>query len=273
MENELIFNPTIFDILNSSYDLSTFSKSILILGKDGSGKTLLSSLLAKKLNLELIDITEFLTDEYLDNLYRSSIIKLYRIDLRKLTDKKQNILLKIFEEPPANVFLILIANNKQQVLNTIYNRAKVINIARYTKEELSKLAINYNLDIDRYLGNIIQTPGEIDKIIKYNIDLDNIENLCNKIINKLSEASFSNTLSIIDKLNFNDEYDKIDIGLFLKTLYTLMVEFFVTTYSERHALLLDVIQKTLVDIAVQDSKLNKRFKLTSMLTDMWLIMH
>ena len=53
--------------------------------------------------------------------------------------------------------------------------------------------------------------------------------LCDKITNRISNATLANTLSIKNKINFKDEYDKFDLNIFLKILANSMYNQFLAT--------------------------------------------
>ncbi|HYV91425.1 MAG TPA: hypothetical protein VE978_06565 [Chitinophagales bacterium] len=56
--------------------------------------------------------------------------------------KSGNILLKLLEEPPDNTLLILIAENREQLLPTILSRCQIISIPRVSDEDLLDALMN-----------------------------------------------------------------------------------------------------------------------------------
>jgi DNA polymerase-3 subunit delta' len=50
--------------------------------------------------------------------------------LPEYLDKEGNSLLKIIEEPPANTLFILVANNQEQILNTLLSRTQIVKIPK-----------------------------------------------------------------------------------------------------------------------------------------------
>lgn len=59
--------------------------------------------------------------------------------LPEYLDKEGNTLLKIIEEPPPNTLFILVAQNREQVLNTLLSRTQLIKISRYSDAELAAI--------------------------------------------------------------------------------------------------------------------------------------
>ena len=251
-----------------SYTLDTLPHSILIIGKEGSGKHVISNYLSDKFNLNLLDISDDLSDELIDNIYRDVSPRFYLVDLRKITEKEQNILLKLFEEPSANAYIILLANSTFSVLPTILNRGQIFNINIYDKATLMEFAKEKDVKVDmRYFGNVIETPGDIKKLYSSNVSMDTITDLTDKIINKINIASYANTLTIVNKLNFKDEYDKIDVDFFLKTLYYNSAEECIKGNDKAYTIYSNV-GETLRKLT--DTRLNKRILVTHMLSEIWL---
>lgn len=250
------------------YTLDTLPHSIILNGKEGSGKHVLSKYLSDKFNLGLLDISEDLSEELINNIYRNPSPRLYIVDLRKITEKEQNVMLKLFEEPSANTFVIVLTNSLFNVLPTILNRGQVINIENYLKNDLIDFCKECNIQIDeKYLSTVVETPGDILKIQNLNVNLNAISDLVDKIVNKLDIASYANTLTIVNKLNFKDEYDKIDVDFFLKSLYFNSVESYIQGNS-KVLNLIDIVIKTIRKLV--DTRLNKKVLITHMLSEMWL---
>lgn len=251
----------------SAYTPTTLPHSILLVGKEGSGKHVISAFIANTINLPLIDISNNLSEELISNIYLCATPRLYQVDLREITANDQNILLKLFEEPPTNAFVVLLANNTFNVLPTLLNRGILFSINNYDKNTLKKYCEGRGVEIDSYyLGGVVETPGDIQKVYSYNVVLPAIKELADKMIDKLHVATFANTLTIINKLNFKDEYDKIDVDFFLKTLYVESAEKFMT--GEKNAsTIFSIVHKTLNRVV--DTRFNKRLLISNMLCEMW----
>jgi DNA polymerase-3 subunit delta' len=70
--------------------------------------------------------------------------------LPEYLDKEGNTLLKIIEEPPANTLFLLVAQNSEQVLNTILSRTQLVKINRFTDDEISEaLCLRYGTSTGR----------------------------------------------------------------------------------------------------------------------------
>ncbi|NEU09236.1 hypothetical protein GZH53_12990 [Flavihumibacter sp. R14] len=61
--------------------------------------------------------------------------------LPEYLDKEGNTLLKIIEEPPQKTLFLLVAQNQDQILNTILSRTQLVKIPRLQDEEISGFLI------------------------------------------------------------------------------------------------------------------------------------
>ena len=88
-----------------------------------------------------------------------SVYKILILWLPEYLDKEGNALLKIIEEPQPNTLFILVAQNQDQILNTILSRTQLIKIPCLTYEEIKEyLLIEHNQTEDAaaeiaYLSN------------------------------------------------------------------------------------------------------------------------
>ena len=250
--------------------MNVLPHSFSLIGNVGSGKHLIVDYINNKFfNLTCFDITEHHEEEDLDNIYRYPQKRLYILDINKITQKEQNKLLKFIEEPFENIYVCLLATDKNLLLPTIKNRIISYSLDEYTKEELICFKSLKEIDVDdKYILTILKTPGDLLKIKSNNVDLSKIEDLCDKIVNKVNKASFPNTLSIIDKLNFKDEYDKFDLDFFLRVLTQKYFDKYIDKLEDDSYNYLIKVVETKKKIT-QDSRLDKKKLITSLLIDIW----
>lgn len=65
--------------------------------------------------------------------------------LPEYLDKEGNSLLKIIEEPQPNTLFLLVAQNQDQILNTILSRTQLVKVPALTYDDIyNELIINYN---------------------------------------------------------------------------------------------------------------------------------
>lgn len=250
----------------ASYTIDTFPRSVMLVGEKGSGKHLLVNMIKDTIiNLPLVDITTTISDEYLDQIYRNPNPSIYLIDISEITEKAQNTLLKFVEEPSNNAFIIIIAEHRGLVLNTVLNRCIVFDMDKYSKDELKAFVPEgANADV---ITEILRTPG---KLLATNLKtFSEAQELCDKIINKMSVASYPNALSIASKVNYKDEYDKIDV----ESLLDLLCFSLLSAYKDRNDInILNMYYLTRDHRkSLLDKRVNKQLLFENYLSKLWLM--
>lgn len=195
--------------------LDTFPNSLILLGEKGCGKHLFVDSISKHLNLDVIDITEKLTQEMIDEIYLKVEPHIYIISSEKLNVKNQNSILKFLEEPLKNAYIILLVENKNILLSTVINRCQIWQFEKYATEQLKTFK---TLQDDSIIFQFATTPADIIKSEEPRNPVAEICALCDKLIDKIPVASFSNILSITNKIAFKEGEEKYDLTLFLKAL-------------------------------------------------------
>ncbi len=130
----------------------------------------------------------------------------YKIYILSCIDKAlpsaQNILLKVFEEPPEHVIFILTADKKEKVLGTILSRAVVINVGECSREDLMS-ALKENGAIEDEASKCFDLfGGNIGKSLEYLSGGSEIFNSIERISKSLAnndEYSLAKELYISDR--------------------------------------------------------------------------
>ena len=140
-------------------------------------------------------------------------------------------------------------------------------IEPYSKEELSTFVRKEYLNDINLILSVYDTPG---KIID-NLDHSNYKSLyelCLKMCDKLSIASYTNTLSIADKINYKDEYDKYDIDSFIKMLEECLFNKYLKEGKKIFFKLYSICSEysTRINIKI----LNKKYIIEQLLTQLWM---
>ena len=234
--------------------------SILLVGDQGSGHDDICNYISNKFNINICDITEFISLDYINEINLSVSKTLYCIDMNLIDERKQNIILKLYEEPSAYAYIILKCEHDDLVLDTIKSRSYILKFKRFSREQLNEY-IHSSANKDLIL-NVCTTPGQIE--IANNTDINNLYLLCDTILKSLNSANFQNTLSIVEKINFKDEYSKFDLSLFLKVLkYEL-----INNNVNNKILICDLINKCSRYI---NSMNNKKQYFENFLIELWKI--
>ena len=131
------------------------SHAQLISGDDGIGKSILAEILGKlilngDLNREYVDIINYkpskasfgvddvrnIIDEVNKKPFEGDKKVIIIHEGNKLTIQAQNALLKTIEEPPMEVYIIILCESLELILATIKSRCEIYKLTPLTKEEL-----------------------------------------------------------------------------------------------------------------------------------------
>lgn len=143
----------------------SLSHAHLISGEDGIGKSILAQILAKLIlkgetNRECVDIINYKLNkasfgvEDVRNLINEVNKKPFESNKKviiihkgnKLTIQAQNALLKTIEEPPIGVYIIILCENLELILDTIKSRCEI-----YKLTPLSKIQLNEYIELNKYV--------------------------------------------------------------------------------------------------------------------------
>lgn len=262
---EIIGQEKLKQCLNK-FSIDTFPHSTILLGTRGCGKHLFANMIASDiLKLNVMDITSNISYEFIEEIYQKALPAVYLIDGTVISEKQQNAILKFIEEPLQTCYVIILCENKTNLLNTVLNRCQVFEFEQYKKNELEKFLKD---DVDKELVlNICNTPGKLLNIS--NKQLKDCYNLCNTIIDKMSVANYANTLTISDKINYKDNYDKFDVDTFFDTMVFAL---FNKSKVESNKNILPMYLSTIEHRKqLRDKRLNKQYLIENYLTDLWKI--
>lgn len=215
---------------------NSFSHANLIVGDDGIGKSVIAKYLSNNIiklkdNVESVDIVRYypssssfgvddvrkIIDEVNKKPYEGDkkVLILYKCD--KMTTQAQNALLKTIEDPPIGVYLILLSESLEAILDTIQSRCQVYKLTPLSKEDiLEYIQINFP-DVkynDRYAALAFSTgiPGKVDRFIN-DEKLKELRNTCVELFLDILKKEHGLVLKYQERLNsFKDEkYDILDI--------------------------------------------------------------
>ncbi|OOM11196.1 DNA polymerase III subunit delta' [Clostridium saccharobutylicum] len=198
---KIVGHENIIDGINKRNLNDSFSHANLIVGNDGIGKSVLARYLSNKImkksnDLESVDVVKYhpssnsfgvddvrnIIEEVNKKPYEGNkkVLILYRCD--KLTIQAQNALLKTIEEPPKGVYLILLSDSLEAILDTVQSRCQVYKLTPLSKEEMIQY-IEYKYsdlaESDKRAAVAYSTgiPGKVDRFIG-DENLKNLRNIC-----------------------------------------------------------------------------------------------
>lgn len=231
---QFIGHERIVDSFKKRIETGEISHAHIIVGEDGIGKSNLAKTLAKNIlgvkeDRNYIDIVNyrckkasFGVDDIRDIVEEinkkpfegdKKVIIIY--DGNKLTVQAQNALLKTIEEPPAGVFIILLCESLELILDTIKSRCQIYKLTPLTKDEV-KLYID-NIGIDNYSNDEIKAsiaysegiPGKAEAFLK-DSSLKDLRNILIDLLYTLVNGNTRNLLEFEDKfLSFKDKKEEI----------------------------------------------------------------
>lgn len=186
---KIIGHKNIVDSINNRKLNDSFSHANLIVGNDGIGKSIIAKYISNQIiqgryNAESVDIVKYypssssfgvddvrnIINEVNKKPYESDkkVLILYRCD--KLTTQAQNALLKTIEEPPKGVYLILLSDSLEVILDTIKSRCQIYKLTPLNKEEISAYIEDKYTDLTSddkksALAYSAGVPGKVDRFI------------------------------------------------------------------------------------------------------------
>jgi len=242
-------------------------RSLALYGEFGSGKHLLTKYISKKFNWEIVNLAGRLDQNTLDEIIGQVTPKLYLIEADKLTIKDQSSILKFVEEPLKSAHIVITAEYPDSVLPTIYNRCYPIVLKKYSKDLLLTF-VSDNIDKNLVL-KVAATPGQILSYQQF--DLDNIDKLAVKFIDKINIASYTNTLSISNKLAYKDEKDRYNPDVFIRLILANLVEKIKESSYNKDV---EFIGKTkeLLD-KLKTKNVSKQYLIEKYLSEIWVMFH
>ena len=184
---------------------------ILVSGARNSGKKYLCKEIANILNYSYMfidssinDIREMIKEAYTRQLNRVFIIT----DIENLNFRAQEAILKITEEPPTNCYLVGTTNNIDLLKTTLKNRAYIIRMEKYNKEDLINYGIKkkYEIANKELIGNIIYSPTLIDYYFENNSDRYNrYKEELKKWLENINIISAGNAMKAVNLFNTKAE--------------------------------------------------------------------
>lgn len=157
--------------------------------------------------------------ELIKNVYEKPIEsykKVYIInDADKMSDAAQNAFLKVLEEPPIYIIIILISSNEHLFLNTLKSRCIKINFQRIEMKQLKEFFKNNDILINEKLLSLCDgSIGKAKELKKLENNYLELENLILNIKNIKKLDFIKKCTSLITKDNINEMLECINNLLF-----------------------------------------------------------
>lgn len=187
----IIGHKSLVSSIYKAIDTGRLSHAHLFIGEDGIGKSIIAEelalkILGKKEDLEYADLVKFkvakdkkslgvdevrqLIAEISKRPYEGNKKVVIIYEAHKMTVEAQNAFLKTVEEPPQGVFIILLSESSEQILDTIKSRCQIHNLRALNGEEINQyICRNYpeksNDEISMLIAYSKGIPGEVDRFL------------------------------------------------------------------------------------------------------------
>lgn len=223
---------------------NTLSHAHLIAGEDGVGKGKLANILAKfilngDLDREYVDIINYSSEkssfgvddvrDIMEEVYKKPFEKDKKVIIihegNKLTIQAQNALLKTIEEPPKGVYIIILCESLELILDTIKSRCEIYKLKPLTKSELYEYIKikKFNYDENEIKSAIAFSEGVPGRIDRYFND-DKLRELRNNIVILIKNLNKNDLEDILQQEESfsnlkNDKEEVLNIfGLFIRDI-------------------------------------------------------
>jgi len=216
---QFIGHKSIIDSFKKRVDSGEISHAHIIVGEDGIGKSNLANKLARNIlgrfeEKDYIDIINYrckkasfgvddvrdIVDEINKKPFEGDKKVIIIYDGNKLTVQAQNALLKTIEEPPMGVYIILLCESLELILDTIKSRCQIYKLTPLTKDDI-------RVYIDR-INDYNYSQEEINAAIAYSEGIpgraeaflrdSSLKELRNTLVDLLFIVTKSNSKELLD---------------------------------------------------------------------------
>ncbi|ADL49890.1 DNA polymerase III subunit delta' [Clostridium cellulovorans] len=260
-------------------EAKTFAHAHIIAGEDGSGKSLMAKsaaikILSKSIYQNYADIIEFKTSKAsigVDDIRvlieetnkkpfegDKKVIIIYNAE--KITVQGQNAFLKTIEEPPKGVFIFLLCENLEKILDTIKSRCQIHRLRRLSYEEMKLfLSKNYkNIKAEEMKPLIAFSDGIPGRVEKYFTDdaFRNIRNITMEILISITGKEVYELLKYEEQLMKYKNYWQDVLSSFISYVRDALI--YKETGDEQYIINIDKIDEIkIITDSFSYNKLNK----------------
>lgn len=246
-------------------DRDKYPRFSIFIGQTGSGRKILAKEIAKKLELQVVQLPDVKVDTI-----RSMISEAYKIPYKYLyiipnaenmSLAAKNAILKVTEEPPNNAYFVMTVQDENQLLDTIKSRGTIFHMNSYAPTEIAEYADCKDTRELEIITSVCEVPGDVDSLRK--MVIDEFYHYVDNVVENIAVTSGSNSFKIGAKINFKDDAEKYDLRLFWRTFMLICLSR-IDEDRLRFAKGVQVTSKYLQELKI--TGINK-----SALFDMWIL--
>lgn len=213
------------NLLQQFQQLKDLPALTILLGPKGSGRTFFSEYVTKLRGMTYIKVNNKISDirQMIEDTRVLSLPTVYYIEnADEITIQAANAMLKIAEEPPKNLYIMLGLTSTENILPTIISRGRVFRMDSYSKAELETYFNKLDLavtDTPRLL-NCISNLGELNECLLY--DFDEAYNYTELVFNNILEVNTGNSFKISNKIAFKNTDTGIPVNIFFNIMLDIL---------------------------------------------------
>ncbi|MDP4088512.1 MAG: DNA polymerase III subunit delta' [Bacillota bacterium] len=247
-ESEIIGHSEVRQYFSAAIRQGTLSHAHLIIGEDGIGKSVLArefavKILGREEIKQYVDIIDFqvakgkksIGVDEIRNIIEEVSKRPYEGDRKviivhsgdKITVQAQNAFLKTIEEPPRGIFIFILAENSETILDTIKSRCQIHRLNRLQGQEMERF-------IDRRYPGLRKSEREVltafaggipgrGEYFMENDDFKSIRETSVKLladINRSRESEFLNYSNFL--LKYKDNWEEV-LDLILSFIRDILI--------------------------------------------------
>lgn len=243
MHNDFIGFDRIIEGFNKRAYKNNLSHAHLIIGPEGIGKSLIAkkfamSILGKTVDKDYVDIINYKPQkasfgvEEVRGIIEEVNKKPFEGDKKviiiyqgsRLTKQAQNALLKTVEEPPKGVYIIILSESLELMLDTIKSRSQIYKLTPLNREEIlrfiNKIGEQDNEKTLVAISYAEGVPGRVLKILR-DKDLTNLRDLIVELFKDINKGDGEKVLAYDNKFSKykGDKEEVINIiALFIRDI-------------------------------------------------------
>ena len=203
--------------LNTSFE--SLPRTSMLIGPKGSGKHSLLQLISENCGIQAMDVSDKINLDLIEFISVRPEPFIYYIEADKISEKDENTLLKLLEEPLSNTCIFILCNHESSLLPTVQNRCYKFKLKPYSQSILKQfIPAGISDEILQYAN----TPGQLINMSAQDLEAQKL--LANNMFFKIKNATVPNTLSISEKFSFKNEKNKFDFNIFLSILHRIIYD-------------------------------------------------